>query len=165
MTQIYLIRHGIAVERNEDIKDETRPLTDKGRQKTTEIGQKLGEMGVKFDIILSSPLVRAWETAEILQKAKLSEKISEFAPLAPGGSLQAWVNWWLNSCYNKDEHSLALVGHQPDLGEWAELLIWGSSRDKITVKKAGIIGLTLPQTVTPIGQGELFLLTSPKWLL
>jgi len=58
-----------------------------------------------------------------------------------------------------------LVGHQPNLGNWAEMLVWGTIKNKIIVKKAGIIGLSIPDQEMPIGNSELFLLTSPKWLL
>ncbi len=165
MTQLYLIRHGIAAERGTVENDELRPLTEKGQHKTLEVAQRLQQMGIKFDLILTSPLLRAQETAKILREGGLCHQIEIFSPLAPTGNLKDWVNWWQNSRYNKEESCLALVGHQPDLGQWAEFLVWGNSRDKLVVKKAGIIGLTLPVTLNPIGESELHLLISPKWLL
>lgn len=165
MPELYLIRHGIATERDETTKDEERPLTDKGRQKTEKVAERLDDLGVRFQLILTSPLVRARQTAEILQKAKLSPTVEEMPDLAPEGKLENWVNWWSQWSYNKEEISLALVGHQPDLGNWSEILIWGEKRDKLIVKKAGIIGLLLPINQTPVSHCELFLLSSPKWLL
>ncbi|ACK65436.1 phosphohistidine phosphatase, SixA [Rippkaea orientalis PCC 8801] len=164
MTQLYLIRHGIAAERGEYTNDAERPLIEKGREKTTKVAQRLKEMGIQFEIILTSPLVRAYQTAEILQKVGLTEKVERFNPLSPDGDLLDWVKWWSNSGYNKENSCLALVGHQPDLGNWAEMLLWGRSEEKLIVKKAGIIGLSLPQQETPVGNSELFLLSSPKWL-
>ncbi|MGK7938980.1 MAG: phosphohistidine phosphatase SixA [Crocosphaera sp.] len=163
MTQLYLIRHGIAVERDNLIKDEDRPLTDVGEKKTTKVAQRLKEIKIQFDIILTSPLIRARQTANILQNAGLTHKLEEFSPLSPGGSLDLWVDWWLNSEY--DQGMIALVGHQPDLGNWAETLIWGNSHSTLRVKKAGIIGLDLPTSSNPIGDCELFLLTSPKFFI
>ncbi|MEA5534331.1 phosphohistidine phosphatase SixA [Crocosphaera sp. XPORK-15E] len=165
MTQLYLIRHGIAVERENDMDDKARPLTEIGREKTLKVAQRLRAMGINFDLILTSSLVRARQTAEILQTVGLSDKLEEFSFLAPGGDIDSWADWWANSHYNKPESCLALVGHQPDLGDWAEILVWGNNYGKLVVKKAGIIGINLPDQVTPIGQGELFLLTSPKWLI
>lgn len=162
MADIYLIRHGIAESPTDWQNDAARPLTDIGCQKTLKVAQHLQQIGVRFDLILTSPLVRARQTAEILQEARLSQKIVEFPPLAPAGDLQDWVNWWANSRYNKSK-SLALVGHQPDLGNWAEMLLWGFSQGKLAVKKAGVVGVTLPETTTPIGSCGLFLLVSPKW--
>lgn len=165
MIELYLIRHGIAAERNDYTNDEIRPLTDKGRQKTQQVAQRLDEIGLRFDIILTSPLVRAHQTAEILLNASLSNQMEEFASLAPEGDIKDLINWISKSRYNRQGSSIALVGHQPDLGNWAETLIWGSANDKLILKKAGIIGLTLPNTETSIGNSEIFLLLSPKWLL
>lgn len=164
MAEIYLIRHGIATERTDLENDAARPLTDIGCQKTLKVAQRLRQLGVQFDLILTSPFVRARQTAKILQQADLSTKILEFPPLAPAGNLQDWVNWWSNSRYNKSESRLALVGHQPDLGNWTEMLVWGTSQGKLAIKKAGVVGVLLPETTTPIGKSQLFLLISPKWL-
>lgn len=165
MTQLYLIRHGIAVERNPSLKDEARPLTERGTEKTQTVAQRLKEIQIKFDIILTSPLLRARQTATILQNAGLTDKLEEFSPLSPGGSPQLWVDWWLNSQYHHHNSSLAVVGHQPDLGNWAEIFLWGQVQGTLVVKKAGIIGLNLPLSSNPVGESELFLLTPPKFFL
>ena len=163
--ELYLIRHGIAADRRAYANDQDRPLTKKGHQKTQQVAQQLHEMGMQFDQILTSPLVRAQQTAEILQAVGLSSQLEEFTPLAPGGPLGEWVSWWSQWSYSAQRNSLALVGHQPDLGDWAETLVWGGAKQKLVVKKAGIIGVKLPETETQIGKSELFLLTSAKWLL
>ncbi|MDJ0843812.1 phosphohistidine phosphatase SixA [Crocosphaera sp.] len=165
MTQLYLIRHGIAVERDNIIKDEARPLTELGQEKTRKVAQRLKQIKISFDIILTSPLLRARQTATILENAGLTQTLEEFTPLSPGGSLHPWLDWWLNSHYHHDESNIALVGHQPDLGDWAETLLWGSSQGTLIVKKAGVIGITLPISRNPIGESELFLLTAPKFLI
>ncbi|ACK72461.1 phosphohistidine phosphatase, SixA [Gloeothece citriformis PCC 7424] len=165
MTKLYLIRHGIAADRADYSNDEDRPLTEKGKQKTEQVAKCLHKKGVKFDLILTSPLVRAKATAEILSQEGLGKKIAEFAPLAPAGDIENWVNWWSKWEYNKDDSSLALVGHQPDLGNWSELFVWGRTEEKLIVKKAGVIGIRILDKDKPIGNCELFLLTSPKWLL
>jgi phosphohistidine phosphatase len=164
--ELFLIRHGIAGDRD-PVKypdDEKRPLTEKGRSKTQEVAQSLANIGLRFDLMLTSPLLRAHQTAEILQKIGLCDRLEEFTALAPDGDIQVWINWWLESRYNRDNSSIALVGHQPDLGNWAEMLVWGSPKEKLVVKKAGVIGLLLPNGENPLGNSELFLLTSPKWL-
>ena len=163
--EVYFIRHGIAAERGEYTNDEIRPLTEQGKEKTQKVAQKLKRIGLHFDLILTSPLVRARSTAEILQKASLSEQMLEYPPLAPDGDFQTWVKWLLNSEYNQRQSNLALVGHQPDLGDWAQMLVWGSALDKLELKKAGVIGVQLPENGSPVGNSTLFLLTSPKWLL
>lgn len=164
--ELYLIRHGIAALREDYAKDEERPLTDKGRQKTAQVAKQLHDRGLRFDLILTSPLLRAKETAVILQKAGLASNVEEFTPLAPDGDIEAWVSWLKQRCQtDTSDKSLALVGHQPDLGNWAETLVWGEAQEKLILKKAGVIGIKIPDTQSPIDQSELFLLTSPRWFL
>ncbi|MDJ0689035.1 MAG: phosphohistidine phosphatase SixA [Xenococcaceae cyanobacterium MO_188.B32] len=163
--EIYLIRHGIAVERGIYQQDEDRPLTDKGLSKTTRVAKKLAAVGLKFDLILTSPLVRAYQTAEILQQISLSQKIETFKPLAPDGNIQEWLEWLGGKFSINPDSKLAMVGHQPDLGNWAEMLVWGTIKEQIIVKKAGVIGLEILNIDRPLGTSKLFLLTSPKWLI
>jgi len=164
MTTLYLIRHGIAAERGTYADDDDRPLTQKGIQKTEQIAQRLVELELKFDLIQTSPLVRARQTATILHDYKLASVIETSDLLAPAGNLQAWLNW-LKLQPEEADRTLALVGHQPDLGNWAESLVWGSSKERLVVKKAGIIGLTLPPRGSVIGRSEMFWLTPPRFLL
>ena len=159
--ELYLIRHGIAAERGTYLNDEDRPLVKKGEKKTRQLGQYLLVKGLRFDSILTSPLLRARQTAQILQEEGLSTNVQIFPPLAPNGNIQDLLNWHDNNKVNY----LALVGHQPDLGNWAEILVWGNFSEKLIVKKAGVIGLKFPERSTPKGNSELFLLTSPKWII
>ncbi|MFM6183502.1 MAG: phosphohistidine phosphatase SixA, partial [Dolichospermum sp.] len=73
--ELYLIRHGIAEEHQPKLKDEERQLTLEGREKTEKIAQRLVKLGFNFDLILTSPLVRAYQTAEILIAAGLSSQL------------------------------------------------------------------------------------------
>ncbi|MEC4985748.1 MAG: phosphohistidine phosphatase SixA [Oscillatoria sp. PMC 1068.18] len=158
--EIYLIRHGIAAERGSYDRDEDRPLTEKGRQRTKKVALRLHEIGLRWETIFTSPLVRAQQTAQILQEVGLGTTVVEFPALAPDGDVQALVNWLeTNQC-----RGAAFIGHQPDLGNWAEILVSGKIEAKLVVKKAGIIGLKVPET-QPSGNSKLFLLTSPKWLI
>ena len=164
--ELYLIRHGIAAEPEAYTNDEDRPLTSKGHQKTTKVGKQLRDKELHFDLILTSPLVRARETAAILQAIGLGSQVEDFPSLAPEGNIQTWVTWLQERQeYSTGNECLALVGHQPDLANWAETLVWGEAQNKLILKKAGVIGLTLPKRGTPIGYSQLFLLTSPKWLI
>lgn len=161
--EVYLIRHGIAAQRGTYAKDAERPLTKKGISKTTKVAEKLLDIGITFEHILSSPLVRAYQTAEILKNVGLGKQIMLHDPLAIGGDIQLWLEWLAN---NYDEEiKLALVGHQPDLAHWAEMLVFGDICDRLTLKKAGIIGINITNKLKPIGNSELFLLTSPKWFI
>jgi phosphohistidine phosphatase len=163
--EVYLIRHGIAAEKGTYADDEQRPLVKKGRDKTTQVAQRLVSVGLNFDLLLSSPLVRAYQTAEILQQAGLAQTIETFAPLKPDGVIDEWLEWLQQYQLEHAEAKIALVGHQPDLGNWAEMLLWGDIKGQIEVKKSGVIGLKIPQIGTPIARSTLFLHVSPKWLI
>lgn len=163
--ELYLIRHGIAADKTDYDNDEERPLTEEGRKKTKNVAQQIHARKLHFDLILTSPLVRARETAKILQDIGLSSQVQESPHLAPDGKIEAWVSWLQERRQNTNDKSIALVGHQPDLGNWAEILVWGKAQEKLVLKKAGIIGLNLPEAETPLNQSQLFLLISPKWLL
>jgi phosphohistidine phosphatase len=163
--EVYLIRHGIAADRGTFADDELRPLVKKGRDKTTLVAKRLVSVGLKFDLLLSSPLVRAYQTAEILLQEGLTQTIETFAPLKPDGAIAEWLEWLQQYQLQHPDATIALVGHQPDLGNWAEMLIWGTIRGQIELKKAGVIGLKIPTIGTPITRSTLFLLTAPKWLI
>ncbi|MBE9223211.1 phosphohistidine phosphatase SixA [Cyanobacterium stanieri LEGE 03274] len=162
--KIYFVRHGIAQERIAGEDNPERALTPKGIAKTHQVAQKLKQVENCCNLIITSPYVRAKQTAEILYEHKIAPKIEERNYLMPDGDIQPWLHSLQNSSYSKDD-KLILVGHQPDLGNWAETLIWGKSAKKITLKKAGIIGINIFDIYNPLGNGEIFLLISPKWLL
>ncbi|NEQ24493.1 MAG: phosphohistidine phosphatase SixA [Microcoleus sp. SIO2G3] len=170
--EIYLIRHGLAGDRGTYADDTQRPLTKEGREKTKQVAQQMRSIGLRFDRMLTSPYVRAQQTAEILMQAKLSPQLEEAEFLAHDGKLEDLIDWWQNwersrSAAGTDspDAKLALVGHEPDLSAWAEQLIWGEVRGKFVLKKAGAIGLNVPESGLAIGQCELFWLTAPRLLL
>lgn len=163
--EVYLIRHGIAAERGTYLNDEERPLTAKGRKRTISVAGRLLSIGLKLDLVLTSPLIRASQTAKILQEVGLTREVEEFLPLKPAGDINLWLQWLEKWHQENLTSKLALVGHQPDLGNWGEMLIWGTIKEQLVLKKAGIIGLSLPDIGTPVCRSKLFLLTSPKWLL
>ncbi len=162
--QLYMIRHGIAADPAAYAHDADRPLTPEGDRKTAKVAKQLHKMQIHFDLILTSPLLRAQQTAKILQEAGLSTKIEASHHLAPAGEIKDWLHW-RESWKEQGGKSLAIVGHQPNLGHWAEILLWGKTADALVVKKAGIIGLTLPDLGSPIARSQLFWFTSPKLLL
>ncbi|BAY17646.1 phosphohistidine phosphatase SixA [Nostoc sp. HK-01] len=163
--ELYLIRHGIAQEREVGIKDEERELTKEGRQKTEKVAQRLLHLNFKFDLIVTSPLTRARQTAEILIATGLSSHLEESTHLAPGGHLSSWLSYWLEPKNYAPNTQLALVGHEPDLSSWAEILLWGEIKGCLVLKKAGMIGVKLPEADSVVGRSQMFWLTPPKYLL
>ena len=164
MPELYLIRHGIAANWEDYPKDKDRPLTEKGRQKTQKMAQSLLQRKVRFDCIFTSPFLRALQTAEILAEVGLSREIEPLSLLTPGVKLGDWQKWWKECRYNKKGSSLSLVGHEPDLGNLSEQLLWGRVTGKIRLKKAGIVGIVIPEAEALSQNTELFLLVSPRWM-
>lgn len=166
-TEAYFIRHGIAVDRQAGIADEVRSLTPNGITKTQRVAQRLCDLGLQFDHLLTSPLTRAQQTADILQAAGLSSSAQEFLPLQPGGNLLDWLTWLelRQTTGQTAGQTVALVGHEPDLSQWAQQLVTGSDRHQWILKKAGIIGLQIPNADQAIGQSQLFWLSPPRFLL
>lgn len=162
--ELYLIRHGLAGERGTVANDDKRPLTEEGKKKTRQVAKRLRELGLQFDLILTSPLVRAQQTADILMEMGLSPTLEQADFLAHGGSIDAWLDW-LRSWNKPEQARLALVGHEPELSAWAEILLWGEEKGTLTLKKAGVLALTVPSVGSPIGRSCLFWLTPPRLLL
>jgi phosphohistidine phosphatase len=165
MIELYLIRHGIAEDGGANIKDEERSLTKEGRQKTEKVAQRLKHLGLQFDLIATSPLVRARQTAEILIATGISSQIEECTYLAPEGDIKKWVADWLEPRKFSPQTQLALVGHEPNLSAWAEILVWGEAKAGLVLKKAGMIGIKLPEEGSPLGRSQMYWLTPPKYLL
>lgn len=163
-TEVYLIRHGLAGERGTYANDDERPLTEEGKKKTRQVAKRLRDLDLTFDLMLTSPLVRAQQTAEILLEVGLTSQLETADFLAHGGTIDAWLKW-LETWNRLTQARLALVGHEPDLSAWAEQLLWGESRGAITLKKAGVIGLMLPEQGSAIGNSSLFWLAPPRLLL
>lgn len=163
--QLYLIRHGIAQDRQPDIQDEQRRLTKQGEQKTQKVAQRIKQLGLHFEVILTSPLVRAYQTAEILITAGLSTQLEESMYLVPNGNIHSWLNEWLEPKKYAQNSQIALVGHEPCLSNWAEIMVWGEVKHSLVLKKAGMIGIKLPEIGSPLGRSQMFWLASPKYLL
>ena len=135
---IYIIRHAIAVDEGtaEYEQDSDRPLTDKGRKKMRQIAKGLRTLGVEFDLILSSPYVRARETAEILADVfKMKKKIAFSENLIPMANPELLIPE-LNEKYSVD--SIALVGHEPHLSTLVGALTAENKTLDITLKKGGV---------------------------
>lgn len=140
--EIYLLRHGIAVERGtrgfED--DFARPLTPKGRRQLRKTATAIKKLASKFDLILSSPLLRAKQTAEIVAKGLKCQKRLRFTnALAPGGLASILIRQLTRE---KDTPGkVLLVGHEPDMSRLISLLVAGNKGTQIDFKKGGLCKL------------------------
>src|SRR5678815_1793984 len=87
--ELYILRHGLAEERSHSGRDRDRALTLEGIERTHSAGKALRKMDVEFDLVLSSPFVRAWQTAEIIvQELDCANKLQKCEPLSSGGPME-----------------------------------------------------------------------------
>jgi phosphohistidine phosphatase len=133
--EIYVLRHGIAVERGTPgyKKDSDRPLTKEGEEKLEQIAQAMLSMGLKFDLILSSPYERAAKTAQIVA-SELDEEVTSTEFLEPGGNALALIG----QINDEKPQRVLLVGHEPDLSQLISLLTTGATAAAIELKKGGL---------------------------
>lgn len=111
---LYVIRHGRAIDHAELIEDGFRSLTPRGRREAEEVGRALRDAGVVFDAIITSPLVRAVETAELVAVGmKFEGGLDVAVELAPGRHPQSIVEEVLLP--RADLGAVAVVGHEPQM--------------------------------------------------
>ena len=156
--ELYFVRHGLAEDRGDAWPDDAkRPLTDEGMSRMRKSVRGLSRLGVSVAVILTSPLVRARQTAEILA-AGLDPRpsIVTVDSLKPDGAYAAVIA-------DLDKHSrktkIALVGHEPMLGELAARLI--GSRHAIELKKGAVCRIDV-EILPPAGPGDMRWLLTPK---
>ncbi|MFZ0409702.1 MAG: phosphohistidine phosphatase SixA [Cyanobium sp.] len=170
--ELLLLRHGIAEPRSPQRADRTRPLTDKGHQRTRAVLERVLALGLVADQMLSSPLTRARQTAEIARSVGLAPTLELSETLEPGHDSLPLLAATLTSLATAEtggdkppqaRRRLLLVGHEPDLGLLAARLL-GATPGAIELRKAGLALLALPAGPTP-GSASLRLLLSPRSLL
>ena len=130
--ELLLWRHGLAEERQPDGE---RALTDQGIRRTAAMAGQLHRLRLDCDLLLSSPLRRARQTAELGVAAGLASRFAIETSLTPGGEPRQLLekgSW----------RRLGLVGHEPDLGELAASLL-GVPPGTIKLRKAGVVLLRL----------------------
>jgi len=157
---LYLIRHAEAVRAGPDgMSDEERPLTEAGRSQSRALAPALKKLGVKIDRVLSSPLVRARQTAEEMLAAwgEGAPPQGECMLLAPGNKERKLMR----ALHKYPGETLALVGHNPDLSELCGWLM-GDRRIGLDMAKAAVACLEF-ETRPAKGAGTLVWLVTPAW--
>jgi len=135
---IHLLRHGIAAPLGQEnnFRDEQRALTADGIEKMRQAAQGLKRLQIEFDLIVSSPLVRARQTAEIVAEAlKFRQPLDEWDELVPGGAVDAVLRRLHDF---RECNSMLLVGHQPSIGCVASYLVFGDARVSLPFKKGAL---------------------------
>jgi phosphohistidine phosphatase len=156
--EIYILRHGIAEPRRPGRADAKRALTDRGRVKLREVLARARAAKVAPSLILTSPYVRAVQTAEIAAEV-LGRKgiLTRTDALLPSSSPEAV---WREILGHADEDAILLAGHEPLLSEAATYLL-GAERTVIELKKGALVSIDLEELHSP-PQGVLKWLLTPK---
>jgi len=143
MRQVFLVRHAEAEDAVDAAhagrQDRERRLTDEGKRDMRRGAAGLATLVDELPLILTSPLTRAVQTAELLQAAFPKAELKRHASLAPGSDPEAL----LKSIVRRTV-PLALVGHEPDLSQWAGYMSGGASRSVVRMKKGSVCRLDLP---------------------
>jgi phosphohistidine phosphatase len=160
--QILLIRHAIADDRarfaQSGRSDTERPLTTAGKKRMRKGCRGLREAVGRPDLIATSPLVRAAETAQLVADAYRGPAPAELAPLAPDGAPDEVVAYLREHAVPR----VALVGHAPDLDRLAGYLVTGQPREVVALKKGGACLLELDRPAA--GHARLCWVLTPKQL-
>ncbi len=150
--KIYFLRHGEADWPNWEGPDDDRPLTKKGRKEMRRVAEFLADLGVAPDLILTSPLPRSAQTAELASEPLKMETITE-PGLAPGFNVDELMKL-LDKYKDKD---VMLVGHEPDFSSVIQALSGGN----VKLSKAGLARVDVDNSTHR--QGCLMWLLSPKF--
>ncbi len=166
MIELIVIRHGIAEDHApvdaQDVPgpDFERRLTDKGKKRVTKAAKGLHSVYPELDLVVTSPLVRAVETAKIVANTYgdvPTTQLNALAPEAPWDDLLFWL---------KDQPAgrrIAMIGHEPHLSRWCSWMLCGLQRPFFGFKKGGGCLLKLATPPTP-GEADLVWLMTPRQL-
>ena len=160
---LYLVRHAVAHKRDPERwpDDSERPLTPEGEEDFVGAARGLAQIVPEVDILLSSPYVRAWRTAEILTQQAGWPAPQEFPALEPGVPPEKAV---LALETYASRQSVALVGHRPCLHELAVYLLTGDAGSAdMKIKKGGVVCIEF-DGAPEAGAGKLRWLFTPKVL-
>ena len=158
--ELYLIRHGLAAERGPEYPDDSqRPLTDRGKRSIRQEARALNTLEIAFDLIVASPLTRTRQTADLLAATlKARPPVTTSEALAPSGSAAAVIDEILA---HPAHACVALVGHEPNIGELAARLI--GARAPIEFKKGAICRIDFDGS-PPKARGQLRWFLPPRVL-
>jgi phosphohistidine phosphatase len=153
---LYIMRHAEAEDDNESGGDEARSLTVRGRERTRDAAGGLRALGLRFDAILTSSLLRASETAELVANEYANNPPPQVLPalspdVSPREALAALTP------FARHEQVL-VVGHEPQLSRLVGMLLTSGGTLGIKLKKGACVALDLPKAIEP-GAAEL------RWLL
>ena len=158
--KLLVIRHSIAEDRAEFAEsgsaDDLRPLTRRGRKKMKRAARGLAELVDHLDVLATSPLVRAQETAAIVAKRFGDVAVTQSDALQPEQPFEALLEWLRHL---DDAEMVAVVGHEPHLSGLASWLLSGQERTLFELKKGGACLLEFDHLIEAGGAQLRWLLT------
>ena len=160
LMNLYILRHGIAAERGaEYLDDDLRPLTDKGIRRMRREAKGMDAIGIAPDLIISSTLVRAIETAEIVQQGlSVTPRIITSEALVPSAHPSRIVQDLADS--HTALESVMVVGHEPHMSSLVSYILTGRVSWLIDMKKGALVSIDL----SPSGRGQLLWAMAPRHL-
>ena len=154
-TRLYIVRHATAEDAADGSDDHARRLTRKGRRRFARLVRRLAAAGMEVDLVATSPLVRARETADILAaELGTAPPVEVVDALAPGSDWQALVEWTVQ----RDAARVAWVGHAPCVGRLVAVSI-GDGSAAVCMQKGSVAAIALDDG--PGQPGELEWLATP----
>jgi phosphohistidine phosphatase len=158
---LYLIRHADAKPLGEDriSEDADRPLTDQGRDEAKLLATVFQRKGVQLGLVVTSPLVRARQTAEgmLAHWNGSPPALTECDEVSPGGKARKLSKF----LRDQPADAVAVVGHMPGIVEYAAWLI-GNKKAQLDLAKSGIAHIVCPDGPRK-GEGTLDWLVTPAW--
>ena len=136
--KLILVRHARAAERRVLQRDRSRTLTRDGKQRMRKAARGLKSLLPNITHIVTSPLTRARQTADILAQAYGEADRHVMTEMAPGGDARVLLRWLRTL---PGDSSVALVGHEPDLGRLAGWLLTGRHVGFLVMKKGGVASI------------------------
>ena len=163
--QLYFLRHGPAGQPGDPAypDDADRPLTPRGRRRTRQAARGVRRLGLKIDAVLTSPLIRARQTADIVVEVLRLEpsRTRITMGLSSGGLFETVIDELLK---DQPDAGVLLVGHEPDLSRFVSRLVSGEAdRVSLQLKKAGLCGVEA-ERMPPDGHARLMFLLQPRQL-
>jgi phosphohistidine phosphatase len=153
--ELYVVRHGIAEDGGEGTPDASRALTDKGRRRFQKTARAFAKRAGRLDLVLTSPLVRAVQTAEILASEDDPREVGVLEELDPRFDVES-LRGAIAKRVGKAE-SIAIVGHEPQLSSLLSALS-GVPQGDLDLKKGSIVRVD----VDALADGDS---VDPRWWL
>jgi phosphohistidine phosphatase len=162
--RLLLVRHAKAEVRSWSAypDDDLRPLSETGKTEQHEMSRAMIRMRISFDYLVSSPRLRALQTAKIIAKEyEWASPIERSDLLGDDFTVDGVINWLVQ---NQDEAKVVCVGHEPDLSELASAMIAGDDSVHIDFKKSAVLAIDFDGNPA-VGKGILRYFLRPKQIL